>query len=127
MMPKPPPRFVPTLTHVVASPRASASAQALENTQPALPTTSLPAGGATHTQLSAEDLAQQMRQILLVRTRQYMEVELQRRIRETVSQLALEHAHKLFEEIQPKLENTISKVVDEAIQQAIAHAATHAP
>jgi hypothetical protein len=80
---------------------------------------------ASAAQPTADDIAQQLRQQLLVRTRQYMDIELQRRIRETVSQLALEHAHKLFEEIQPQLEATITQVVEEAVQQAVKHASQH--
>ncbi len=117
-MQKSPPRYVPTLTQVVA--------QAL----PARPATSFSdeSRGQTTAAASptADDIAQQLRQQLLVRTRQYIDIELQRRIRETVSQLALEYAHKLYEEIQPQLESTITQVVDEAVQQAVAHAANHA-
>jgi hypothetical protein len=72
-------------------------------------------------------VAQQLRQQLLTQTRQYIDIQLQRRIRETVSQLALAHAHKMFEELQPQLEATINQVVDEAVKHALAHVATHAP
>ncbi len=113
-MQKTPPRYVPTLTQVIDARSASvpATAQATQ-TRATVP--------------DANDLAQQLRQQLLVRTRQYMDIELQRRIREVVSQLALEHAHKLFEELQPQIETTVSQVIEEAVQQAVAHAATHAP
>jgi hypothetical protein len=118
-MQKSPPRFVPTLTQVV---QAKPSAPAANASVAALP------GAATERvqALSDVDLAQQLRQQLLTRSRQYIDIELQKRIREAVSQLALEHAHKLFEELQPQLEATISQVIDEAIAQALAHAATHA-
>ena len=115
MTQKSPPRYVPTLTQVVTSPppnTATAPAQTVSSAQ-AAPT--------------AADIAQQLRQQLLVRTRQYIDIELQRRIRETASQLALEYAHKLFEEIQPQLEATITQVVDEALQQAVAHTAANDP
>jgi hypothetical protein len=120
-MQKSPPRFVPTLTQVVQAKPGSPAA-----------TTSVAASATTiegdpQQALSHVDLAQQLRQQLLTRSRQYIDIELQKRIREAVSQLALEHAHKLFEELQPQLEATISQVIDEAIAQALAHAATHAP
>lgn len=121
-MQKSPPRYVPTLTQVVAAKSASAAQTVAiaDAAEPSQASAALPMSSAT-----ADDIAQQLRQQLLVRTRQYMDIELQRRIRETVSQLALEHAYKLFEEIQPQLEATITQVVDEAVQQAIAHAAKH--
>lgn len=117
-IPKSPPRYVPTLTQVVAAKPAGA-AQSIPELHAG------PAEQLAPVQPTVEDAAQQLRQQLLVRTRQYLDIELQRRIRETVSQLALEHAHKLFEEIQPQLEATITQVVDEAVQQAVAHAAKH--
>ncbi len=126
-MQKSPPRYVPTLTQVVAAKPASAAPVLATQTfaTQTFATDKASLGQAAVPSPTAEDMAQQLRQQLLVRTRQYMDIELQRRIRETVSQLALEHAHKLFEEIQPKLEASITQVVDEAVQQAIAHAAKH--
>jgi hypothetical protein len=119
-MQKTPPRFVPTLTQVIPKPPRQTVAAAAIAPAPSINTVQNP-------QPSPEQIAQQLRQQLLVRTRQYMDIELQRRIRETVSQLALEHAHKLFEELQPHLESTIRAVIDEAVAQAVAHAAAHAP
>lgn len=116
-MQKTPPRFVPTLTQVIpANQRQTAVAPGAVNAHMAAASQQLP---------SSEQIAQQLRQQLLVRTRQYIDIELQRRIRETVSQLALEHAHKLYEELQPQLEFTVSQVVEEAVAQAVAHASTH--
>ena len=122
-MQKSPPRYVPTLTQVVASQPGDA-AGALQLNEAAVQAA---AAASMQVQPTATDIAQQLRQQLLVRTRQYIDIELQRRIRETASQLALEYAHKLFEEIQPQLEATITQVVDEALQQAVAHAAAHDP
>jgi hypothetical protein len=115
-MQKTPPRYVPTLTQVIdakAAPLPTATQAPTAQTRAAAP--------------DATELAQQLRQQLLLRSRQYIDIELQKRIREAVSQLALEHAHKLFEELQPQLETTVSQVIDEAIAQALAHAVTHAP
>lgn len=115
--PKTPPRYVPTLTQVIPAAQRQvvdivAQAQSLSSESELA---------------SADQIAQQLRQQMVMRTRQYLDIELQRRIRETVSQLALEHAHKLFEELQPQLEATIRQVIDEAVAQAVAHATTHAP
>jgi hypothetical protein len=54
--------------------------------------------------------------------RQHIDLELQKRLRETVSQLALEHAYKLYEELQPQIESVVSQVVDEAVRSAVAKA-----
>ena len=118
-MQKTPPRYVPTLTQVVIDKPASRAPVPSVATGSHLP--------AMSSQLKTDELAQQLRQQLLTRTRQYMDVQLQRRIREVVSQLALEHAHAMFEELKPKLEAAILQVVDEAVQQAVAHASANAP
>ncbi len=131
-MQKTPPRYVPTLTQVIpASQRqAVATSTSMSHAPDAAQQDAVQGLGLNLTlssALSAEQIAQQLRQQLLVRTRQYIDIELQRRIRETVSLLALEHAHKLFEELQPQLESTVRQVVEEALAQAIAHAASNAP
>jgi hypothetical protein len=115
-MQKTPPRFVPTLTQVIP-PEERKAVSAVASVASANTPEIAPA--------SVEQVSKQLRQQLLVRTRQYIDIELQRRIRETVSQLALEHAHKLYEELQPELESTVRQVVEEAVAQAIAHASTH--
>jgi hypothetical protein len=115
-MQKTPPRYVPTLTQVIDA-KALPSPLAA-HTPPAQASLGVP---------DAVELAQQLRQQLLLRSRQYIDIELQKRIRGAVSQLALEHAHKLFEELQPQLESTVSQVIDEAVAQALAHAVTHTP
>jgi hypothetical protein len=131
-MQKTPPRYVPTLTQVIpASQRqAVAASTAVSHVPDAAQQDAVQGLGlnsSLSSALSAEQITQQLRQQLLVRTRQYIDIELQRRIRETVSLLALEHAHKLFEELQPQLESTVRQVVEEALAQAVAHAASNAP
>lgn len=135
-MQKTPPRYVPTLTQVIpASQRQAVAASTSVSHVPDAAQQDAVQGlglnsalnSSLSSALSAEQIAQQLRQQLLVRTRQYIDIELQRRIRETVSLLALEHAHKLFEELQPQLESTVRQVVEEALAQAIAHAASNAP
>ncbi len=118
MTQKTPPRYVPTLTQVV--PAAMHPLAAIADAASVARTPDV-------TQPSVDQIAQQLRQQMLVRARLYIDIELQSRIRETISLLALEAAHKLFEELQPQLEASITQVIDEAIAQAIADAATHTP
>ena len=118
MTQKTPPRYVPTLTQVVS---------VAKHPLTAIADTASVALKPDVTQPSVDQIAQQLRQQMLVRARLYIDIELQSRIRETISLLALEAAHKLFEELQPQLEASITQVVDEAIAQAIADAATHSP
>jgi hypothetical protein len=109
-MPQTPPRFVPTLTQVVPP-----SAKPISSTQVQTPI------APTHaTPVQAEFMAQQLRQKLLTQARLQIDSQLQKRVRETISQLALEHAHKLFEELQPHLEAVVIDVVEDAMRQAIA-------
>ncbi len=118
-MQKTPPRYVPTLTQVVTE--QPSSREAVPG-----PVTAVNPSSSAHP-LPTHELAQQLRQQLITRTRQYIDIQLQRRVREAVSQLALAHAHKLLEALQPQLETAITQVVEEAVQHAIAHASAHAP
>ncbi|WP_332774877.1 hypothetical protein [Polaromonas sp.] len=89
-----PPRFVPTLTEVV---------QALPQ-----PTAARPAGAAVPPgQLEAQILQRVMQRVDLV---------LERRLRETVGQLILEHTQTLA----PRLREEIEQVVRESVSQALA-------
>jgi hypothetical protein len=115
-MPQTPPRFVPTLTQVVA-PTALAAATAGGNRA-----NQASAPQASSVALNTEVTAQQMRQKLLVHMRQQIDLQLNKRIRETVSQVALEHAYKMYEELQPQIEAVVVEVVEEAMKQAIAKA-----
>jgi hypothetical protein len=116
-MQKTPPRYVPTLTQVVP----------LGSDAPAAGPHAAPVAAMPEPSSFAADVSQKMRLQLLARTKQYIDAELQKRLRETVAQLALEHSHKLFEELQPQIEATIAQVVDEAVAQAVARAATSRP
>jgi hypothetical protein len=118
-MQKTPPRYVPTLTQVV--PANQRHAAALDEAQLAA---AAPDGQMVP---SPEHIAEQLRQQLLARARRYIDIEMQRRIRETVSLLALQHAHNLLEELQPQIESTVRQVVEEALAQAVAHASSNAP
>ncbi len=119
-MPKIPPRYVPTLTQVVQHQDSKAMPDSLASSEPqAESLREVPQPPAAHT------TAQQLHQALLLSTQQYLAIELQKRIREAVSQLALEQAHKMFEQIQPLLEATISQVVQEALEQAVRQSAKH--
>ncbi|MFM7331879.1 MAG: hypothetical protein ACKO1L_09510 [Brachymonas sp.] len=114
-MPQIPPRFVPTLTQVV-----SPTTQAV--TRPNAASAPIPQVPhlASSALLNAETIAQQTRQKLLVHMRQQIDLQLNKRIREAVSQLALEHAYKMHEELQPQIEAVVADVVEDAMRQAIA-------
>jgi hypothetical protein len=83
-MQKSPPRFVPTLTQVVTQPPISATPAAAH-----MPGASVSRTSAA--QPTADDIAQQLRQQLLVRTRQYMEATITQVVEEAVQQ-AVKHA-----------------------------------
>ncbi len=118
-MNKTPPRYVPTLTQVIA-PQGVVQ---LLSSQASEPKVSLPP--------NIDLLANELRDQLIEATHQYLNQELERRVREIASQIALEHAHKIFEELQPELEATIYRVVEEAVVHAVLEVAkqpiTHAP
>jgi hypothetical protein len=118
-MQKTPPRYVPTLTQVIPpeSLVQAAVSQAVHQAVSAPP--------------NVDYLAQQLRDQLIEAAHYYINQEMERRIREVASQVVLEHAHKIFEELQLELESTISRVVDEALIHAVMQAAkepiTYAP
>ncbi len=109
-MQKTPPRYVPTLTQVVPPVKV-------------VPLT--PAGRELKAEELppdlASDIAHQLRQKLIVQVHTQIDLQLQQRIRETVSQLALAHSHRMMEEMRPLIETAVVKVVDEAMAQALAH------
>jgi hypothetical protein len=135
-----PPKYVPTLTQVVPAeqlPRAvpvtqppapasvpasasvplSAPAPAIQAVAPASPVS--PTSVA---QLSAEqslDLADKLHRELIAHARKHVDAQLQRRVREAVSSLALAHTQDMLKALQPVIENTVAQVVDEAVGQAL--------
>ncbi len=115
-MPQNPPRFVPTLTQVVPPSTQSFARPSEEADAP---------DAASASPVQVELIAQQLRQKLLTQARQQIDMQLQKRIRETVAQLALEHAYKLFEELQPQIEAVVVDVVEDAMRQAISKLAAH--
>jgi hypothetical protein len=123
MTQKPPPRYVPTLTQVVSSTERLAA----RSTGLAKSSESKPEDEVGPVLPDAQAVAQKLRLQLLAQTRQHVNSQLERRVREVVAQLALEHAHRLFEEMQPLLEATITQVIDEAVQKALQQAKTHEP
>jgi flagellar biosynthesis/type III secretory pathway protein FliH len=118
-MQKTPPRYVPTLTQVIAPQNLALAPVSQAPHQPAIAA------------LNMDHLAQQLRDQMIEAAHEYINQEMERRIREVASQIALEHAHKIFEELQPELESTITRVVEEAVVHAVMQAAkepiTHAP
>jgi hypothetical protein len=123
MVQKLPPRYVPTLTQIVSD----AERQAIKSTQLTSALAAESSDSAEPRLPDAYAMAQQLRAQLLAQTWQHVNAQLDRRIREVVAQLALEHAHRLFEEIQPAIETTITQVIDQAIQKALQEAKTYTP
>jgi hypothetical protein len=101
-----PPRFVPTLTEVVHPAPMIVQAPPLD--QP----TGAPA-------FSTELEAQMVQRIL-----QRVDLILERRLRETVGQLILEHTQALVPRLREEIEQVVSQSVNQAIEQEIAQATT---
>ena len=102
MSPPPtPPRFVPTLTEVIRP--LPASTPAPENTP-------LVAPAPARTLAASADLQEQMVQRVLQR----VDLVLERRLREVVGQLILEHTQTLT----PRLREEIEAVVRQSVNQA---------
>lgn len=102
-----PPRFVPTLTEVVQLAAAAMATQA--------PVSDI---GVRSTALAAE-LEEQMVQRVLQR----IDLMLERRLREAVGQLILEHSQTLA----PRLHEEIERVVRQSVTHAFAQEAAQAP
>ncbi len=100
---KVPPRFVPTLTEVVLPTPAAAPVGAL----PAAPG------------VPFADLEEQLVQRVLQR----VDLMLERRLRESVGQLILEHTQSLA----PRLREEIEQVVRDSVSQAFAQEAAQTP
>jgi hypothetical protein len=111
--PPAPPRFVPTLTEVVrpvAAPQPTPG-PAIAALQPA-PVSASPATASA----ASPDLQEQMVQRVLQR----VDLMLDRRLREVVGQLILEHTQNLA----PRLREEIEGVVRQAVSQAFANETT---
>ena len=107
--PPAPPRFVPTLTEVVRPVAAPMPATG--------PAAAAPASPAKPAALAASpDLQEQMVQRVLQR----VDLILERRLREVVGQLILEHTQSLA----PRLREEIEDVVRQSVSQAFANETT---
>ncbi|NJS37382.1 MAG: hypothetical protein HC765_14865 [Brachymonas sp.] len=124
-----PPRYVPTLTqvHTPLKPAFAPSLPVQPALAPSSPAQASNAPAAPHPSeakaldpVLLDEIAQQTRQKLLTALRQHIDLQLQPRIRETVAQLALEHAYKLYEQLQPQIEVVVTQVVADAMQHALA-------
>lgn len=106
--PPAPPRFVPTLTEVVRPIPAPMSTPAAP---PETARTGLPVPAST----ASAELQEQMVQRVLQR----VNLVLERRLREVVGQLILEHTQTLV----PRLREEIEDVVRQSVNQALKHEA----
>jgi hypothetical protein len=106
-MQKQPPKYVPTLTQVI--PPAQLAAKAA----------SLPAPALVLVAQQQQELADQLRRQLVAAAQRHIDAQLERRVREAVSQLALQHAQNMLEAMAPTVEATVATVMDEAVAQAL--------
>jgi hypothetical protein len=97
-MSRPPPRFVPTLTEVVAS---------------AVPAARSPAGP------SDVDL-QRLQEQMVHRVMQRVDLTLDRLLRETVGRLVLEHTQALAPSLRDEIEIVVRQSVNQAFEQELA-------
>ena len=115
--PPAPPRFVPTLTEVVRPVAAPMPAPAPDGATAAPPVTF--AAPAMAAPAPSPDLQEQMVQRVLQR----VDLMLDRRLREVVGQLILEHTQSLA----PRLRDEIEEVVRQSVSQAFANESTSPP
>jgi hypothetical protein len=101
-----PPRFVPTLTEVVHPSPVTAQALPLDES---MSVSALPA-----------DLEEQMVQRVLQR----VDLMLERRLREAVGQLILEHTQTLVPRLREEIETVVRQSVNQAFEQEIAPTAS---
>lgn len=107
--PPAPPRFVPTLTEVVkpiAAPMPAPGQSVMPASSQAPPVSSAPSAALA----ASPDLQEQMVQRVLQR----VDLVLDRRLREVVGQLILEHTQSLA----PRLREEIEQVVRQSVSQA---------
>jgi hypothetical protein len=109
-MQKQPPKYVPTLTQVI--PPAQLAAKV----------TSVPAPPPVLDAVQTQELAEQLRRQWVTAAKRHIDVQLERRVREAVSQLALQHAQNMLEAMAPTVEATVATVIDEAIAHALREA-----
>jgi flagellar biosynthesis/type III secretory pathway protein FliH len=84
-----PPRFVPTLTEVVAGPRAAAGAEPLTQEQ------------------------------LVHRIMQRIDLTLDRRLREAIASVVIEHSRQLAPALREEIEAVVSAAVSEALAEEL--------
>ncbi|MEO8022106.1 hypothetical protein [Polaromonas sp.] len=97
-MSRPPPRFVPTLTEVVASPASA---------------TRSPPGPSTVDQ-------QRVQEQMVHRVMQRVDLTLDRLLRETVGRLVLEHTQALAPSLRDEIEIVVRQSVNQAFEQELA-------
>jgi hypothetical protein len=96
-----PPRFVPTLTEVIQPVRAPV---------PATDTTS--AAAVDRAEIEAQ---------LVQRVLQRVDLVLERRLREAVGQLILEHTERLAPQLREEIESVVRQSVNHAFAQELEH------
>ncbi len=110
--PRVPPRFVPTLTEVVDPVRAAAPVAHAGLPQSLPPAYEVPPSRATLDSAAMEQLEDQ----ILHRVMQRVDLSLERRLREAVATMVLQHTQHLV----PRLREEIEFVVRQAVAEAVA-------
>jgi len=97
MAPRTPPRFVPTLTEVVPGTAAAPAAPALNQEQ------------------------------LVHRVMQRVDLTLDRRLREAIASVVLEHSRSMAPALREQVEAVVARTVSEALAEELSSAAQRAP
>ena len=111
-MQKTPPKFVPTLTHIVNPARYSAQAKVDKPADAAvIPFSSVPIAQVI-------DLEQRILQQVNANVMAQIHTTLERKVREAVASVALAHAHAIAQELEPAIKNAVTTMLRLALQEA---------
>jgi tRNA A37 N6-isopentenylltransferase MiaA len=101
-----PPRFVPTLTEVVHPSPVTAQALPLDDS------------------IRISALPLELKEQMVQRVLQRVDLMLERRLREAVGQLILEHTQTLVPRLREEIETVVRQSVNQALEQEIVQATT---
>jgi 50S ribosomal subunit-associated GTPase HflX len=103
-----PPRFVPTLTEVIV-PETQTPAQDLDN----------PSAVAINGNLPEPIAMEKIEEAMVQRVLQRVDLILERRLREAVGQVILEHTETLAPRLREEIENLVRQSLNQAFAQEI--------
>jgi hypothetical protein len=114
-MQKTPPKFVPTLTHVVLP-----SADMAQTVPDALSATPVAKEPGVMTDAISAQIQQRVLQNVTERVMHQIETTLERHIREAVAGVALAHARAISQDLAPAIESVVTDTIHQALQDALA-------